>query len=266
LITPGGIPELEPEAAIALAAQGYLELAEQGDPSAQAELGYLFAVGLGVAQDDKAAAHWYQQAALQNITHASMAMAAMYALGRGVPRDDQAAFYWLLHSRNLQLLADAYACGLGIVQDFEHARQLYEIEADRGNRDTQYQLGTMYLNGCGIPLNDELAHKWFEKAANHGHPEAQIAMSEMNNRGWDGVPNPTMGLVWAEFALTHLADEEPSRARALTARSHADSLLASLSADERAHAQWLVRTALDAEAEVRAQVLKGFLNELRLQK
>ena len=260
LITVSGIPELEPQTAVALAARGYLELAEQGDSSAQAELGYLFAVGLGVAQDDRAAAYWYQQAALQNIPDASKAMAAMYALGRGVPRDDQAAFYWLLHARNLQLLADAYACGLGVEQDFEHARQLYEIEADRGNRDTQYQLGTMYLSGCGVPLNDELAHKWFEKSANNGHPEAQIAMSEMNNRGWDGVPDPKMSLVWAEFALKRLAHEDPSRVRALAARSHADSLL---SADDRAHAQWLVRTALEAEAEGRTQLLKGFLSELR---
>jgi TPR repeat protein len=264
LMTGIGTPPLEPEAAIAAGVQAYLQLAQNGESEAQAHLGYLFAVGLGVPQDDQAAAYWYGQAALQNWPDATVAVAAMYAIGRGVLQDDRAAFVWLLHSQRMQLLADAYACGLGVEQDFEHARQLYEVMADRSSQDAQYQLGTMYLNGCGAPLNDEVASKWFEKAAQRGHPEAQIALSDMSTRGWStGVPDPGRGLFWAEVALTRLHGDEPSRALALAALDRAAAMLTS---EQQADVLWAVRTLIDTDAEGQADGLKSFRAELKVQK
>ena len=85
LITGRGLPFLDGPDAVALGVQRYVELANRGQADAQAELGYLFATGLGVLQDDQSAAFWYGQAALQGWPDAKLALAAMYALGRGVP-------------------------------------------------------------------------------------------------------------------------------------------------------------------------------------
>jgi TPR repeat protein len=260
LITGRGVPPLDREAAIVAGVEGYWQLGQRGQSDAQAELGYLFAVGLGVPQNDEWAAYWYGQAALQDWPDAKLALAAMYAIGRGVPQDDRAAAYWLFRSQNLHLIADAYACGFGVEQDFEYARELYEMMADRGSADAQYQLGNMYVNVCGAPLNDDLASKWFQKAADAGHPEAQIALSEMMSRGWTrGIPDPWQAYVWVELALTRLPDEGPPRTRALAARDRARAML---SPEQQADVAWLLRTMLDTEAELQAEALKSLQSSL----
>jgi TPR repeat protein len=255
LITGRGLPFLDGPDAIALGVQRYVELANRGQADAQAELGYLFATGLGVPQDDHSAAFWYGQAALQGWPDAKLALAAMYALGRGVPRDDRAAAYWLLQSQQSHLQADAYACGMGVEQDFARARELYEVAANRESADAQYQLATMYLNGCGVGLDDELAEKWFQKAADLGHPEAQIALSEVLERGLNrGGRRSWQAYLLAEFALARLPEQDPSRVRALSARERA---LASLSAEDQAFARRVLQTMLDEARTADAAGIKS---------
>lgn len=131
LITGRGSWPLGGNQAIAAAIGAYLQLATRGEPGAQAELGYLYAVGLGVPQDDRWAAYWYGQAALKDRTQARLAYAAMFMLGRGVARDERTAGAWLSDTPHLHLLGDAYACGIGVQQDFAEARRLYEAMATR---------------------------------------------------------------------------------------------------------------------------------------
>jgi TPR repeat protein len=254
LITGRGIPPLDGEAAIAAGVRGYLRLAHRGDRDAQAELGYLYAVGLGVPQSAESAAYWYEQAGAQNHRDAALSLAAMYALGRGVPQDDRMAFTWLQRSSDLHFLADAYACGLGVEQDFDRARLWYEVRATGGSAEAQYQLGTMYLQGCGAPHDDNLAREWLAKAADMGHPEAQVALSEMMSEGWgSGGPDPWTAYVMADLAWTRLPDEDPSRARALAAR---DRAAASLSPEEQENARQAVLTLVAEYAKRRTQWLK----------
>ena len=69
-------------------------LAEQGNASAQYNLGLLYANGLGVAQDHIEAAKWFLKAAEQGNTDAQNNLGAIYGEGQGVPRDMVRAYTW----------------------------------------------------------------------------------------------------------------------------------------------------------------------------
>lgn len=261
LIIGLGTPPFGGEAAVGAAVQEYLRLAQDNDRDAQAELGYLYAVGLGVPQDDRLAGYWYGQAAMKDHRDAQIALAAMYLTGRGVPVDERAAAYWLWRSRNPQLLGDVYACGVGVPQNVDYARQMYQAAAERGTPEAQYQLGDMYFDGCGVPLDDTTAKKWFLKAANSGHPDAQVALSEMEGRGLGLLANPWQAYVWAAFALVRLPDDDPLHARAVAARDHARAAMPEF--DYQA-ALTHVQAILEIEDNARANTIEQALATLGL--
>jgi hypothetical protein len=51
----------------------------------------VYARGLGVVRDDRAAVLWYQKAAAQGLAAAQSNLAGMYRLGRGVAADARQA-------------------------------------------------------------------------------------------------------------------------------------------------------------------------------
>jgi uncharacterized protein len=78
-----------------LASQIFIPLAEQGQPSAQAYLGFLFETGRGVPQNYTEAAMWYRRAAEQGDSLAQYSLGLLYDKGQGVPRDIVEASKWL---------------------------------------------------------------------------------------------------------------------------------------------------------------------------
>ena len=68
--------------------------AEQGDAQAQNNLGFMYAEGQGVPQDDAEAVKWYRLAAKQGDARAQFSLGVMYADGRGVPQDYVQAYMW----------------------------------------------------------------------------------------------------------------------------------------------------------------------------
>jgi len=71
-----------------------LELAKQGDASAQYNLGLMYDAGRGVQQDDKTAVMWYTKAAEQGDADAQSILGFMYASGQGVQQNDKTAVIW----------------------------------------------------------------------------------------------------------------------------------------------------------------------------
>ena len=68
--------------------------ADQGHPSAQSALGYLYFLGDILPADDAEAAIWWHRAADQGDPRAQNRLGEMYENGRGVPRDLVAAYVW----------------------------------------------------------------------------------------------------------------------------------------------------------------------------
>jgi TPR repeat protein len=69
-------------------------LADKGNAAAQFTLGFMYAHGQGVPQDDAQAAKWYRLAADQGHALAQNNLGVMYANGRGVPKDAVLAYRW----------------------------------------------------------------------------------------------------------------------------------------------------------------------------
>ena len=71
-------------------------LAQNGDPAAQAYMGYLYAIGRGVPQDYTQAAIWYRRAAEQGHSGAQYELGLLYDKGQGVPVNVIQAEKWLI--------------------------------------------------------------------------------------------------------------------------------------------------------------------------
>lgn len=72
-----------------------IPLAEHGNASAQAYLGFMFETGRGVPQNYTEAAMWYRRAAEQGDGLAQYSLGLLYDRGQGVPRDIVEAGKWL---------------------------------------------------------------------------------------------------------------------------------------------------------------------------
>ena len=126
----------------ATALREWRPLAEQGNASAQHNLGQMYDKGLGVPQNDKTAAKWYTLAAEQGVADAQFNLGLMYDNGLGVPQDYKTAIKW------------------------------YTLAAEQGYADAQVNLGVMYVKGDGVPQDNVYAHMWWNIAAASGYKEA----------------------------------------------------------------------------------------------
>jgi TPR repeat protein len=118
-------------------------LAEQGNPQAQYTLGYIYAEGESVPEDDGEAVRWYRKAAEQSDADAQNELGVMYAAGRGVSKDDAEAVKW------------------------------YRMAAVQGHIGAQTNLGLMYYIGEGVPQELAQAHMWYNIADALGGERAQ---------------------------------------------------------------------------------------------
>ena len=112
-----------------------IKAAEQGHVSAQLNLGYMYARGEGVSEDNIEAARWFRMAAEQGHAEAQVVLGLIYADGEGVPEDDAEAVRW------------------------------YRMAAEQGNITAQYKLGYMYVAGEGVPVDLVQAYAWISMAA-----------------------------------------------------------------------------------------------------
>ena len=96
-------------------------LADNGNATAQASLGMMYADGEGVSQDYSQAVVWLRKAAEQGEVLAQANLGMMYAKGQGVPQDYSQGIVWLRKA------------------------------AEQGDARAQETVGTMYMFGHGVP-------------------------------------------------------------------------------------------------------------------
>src|SRR5258708_1349018 len=70
------------------------QVAEQGNPAAQNDLGTMYVSGIGVPQDYTEAVKWFRLAAKQGLAKGQNWLGVMYAKGQGVPKDNTEAVKW----------------------------------------------------------------------------------------------------------------------------------------------------------------------------
>lgn len=127
-------------------------LAEQGDPTAQHHLGWLYVIGHGVPQDYQEAVRWFRKAAEQGDRDAQANLGSLYLLGDSLPQDYTEALKWL------------------------------RAAADQGHPLAQTKLGIMYEDGDGVPQDRVQAHMWFSLAAVQGSELAGASLIELTKQ------------------------------------------------------------------------------------
>jgi uncharacterized protein len=227
-----------------------LKSAEQGDLTAQVELGVVF----DKMQDYAQAIIWYRKAAEQGNARAEYNLGLAYGNGESVPKDLAQASAWFRKAADQgdalaqSNLAVNYEHGLGVPQDYRQAADLYRKAAEQGLAEAQYGLGFLYLNGEGVPKDDTQATTWMLKAAEQGETKAQFNLGVCYINGAGVNRDLNEGYFWIFLANTRTTDSG--------LKEHAENSLEALtkvmkkndikSAQKRAQA-WLNEHPLKAE-------------------
>lgn len=123
-------------------------LAEQGEADAMYNLGQMYELGMGVADDRKKAYEWYQKAAEKDHPDAA------YQMGY--------AFYWGKAGRK---------------KDRSRAFQWFQQAAEQGNRAAMPYLSKMLALGQGVAQDKAMAEVWADRAT---QTEAPITAAPPN--------------------------------------------------------------------------------------
>jgi len=157
------------------AMQKWRPLAEDGNTSAQVNMGVMYFEGLGVARDYEEALKWYKMAALKGHAEAEYNLGVAYAQGRGTQQDQREALRWYRQSAERgyvpaqMMLAKMYYEGNGVAVNQAEAARWYRQASYQGFAIAQYMLGTMYATGQGVAKDLVQAHMWLSLAGTQGN-------------------------------------------------------------------------------------------------
>ena len=163
-------------------------LANDGNATAQFNLGLMYLTGQGVRQDYSAAAIWFRKAAEQGYAHAQSNLGILYRDGRGVAQDYTEAVMWFRKAADQGdavaefLLGNQYAFGKGVPQDYSEAMRWFRKAAEQGHPRAMHDLGVIYAKGLGVPQDYVRAHMWFSLSASQGEQRAVKALAMAEQR------------------------------------------------------------------------------------
>jgi TPR repeat protein/CHAT domain-containing protein len=167
----------------------YRRAAQQGNASAQFNLGLMYYDGDGVVQDEDEAVRWYRMAAEQGDASAQNSLGWVYEHGRGVEQDEDEAVRWYRmaaeqgHASAQNSLGGMYYDGRGVAQDDAEAVRWYRRAAEQGDASAQSNLGRMYANGRGVAQDNAEAMRRYRMAAEPEEAEASVGLILVGSRG-----------------------------------------------------------------------------------
>ncbi len=130
-----------------------MEKANNGDASAQHELGIRYLLGKGFGVDTVKSAYWIQKAADQGFLIAEYNLGIFFNNGWGLPWNPFKAF--------------------------EH----FQYAAKQGMPEAEYVYGSILTDNLVAPQNWNEAYRWMKKSADAGYQPARDALVEFEKRG-----------------------------------------------------------------------------------
>jgi TPR repeat protein len=152
----------------------------------------------------------FGKAADQGDATAQFQIGAMYAAGRGVEKNCEKGISWLNKSASQgyawgqAALATKYLNGDCTSQDYAQAMDWYRKAADQGLAVAQFQLAFMYRAHLGTPQDYTEALRWLRKASDQGFGPAQFYLGAMYSTGEGVTPDQNAALTF----LKSVADRE----------------------------------------------------------
>jgi TPR repeat protein len=166
-----------------------LKEAARTDDAAQLRLGALYALGVGIEQDEKEAARLYRLAIAQKNSMAMNNLANLLMSGGGVEKDpDRGVRLYREAARFGEVgamlnLGARYTVGAGVEKDLEAALAWYEKAAKLGSPLGLFELGKRYEQGAGVAKDEREAVRLFTDAADRDHPPAMNSLARMHEDG-----------------------------------------------------------------------------------
>ena len=160
----------------AKAAEWYRISGEAGNAKAMCNLGVLYLYGHGVEQDPVKAAEWYRRSSEAGYSRGRTNYACLLRDGVGVAKDPEKAVYWFEQSgspRAKRLLAQMYLSGTDIPRDVPKARELLESASSR-DRKAMFILGDLIYDE-----DKERAVELFRRSAEKGFDDAIRRLEEL---------------------------------------------------------------------------------------
>lgn len=176
-----------------------LNEANNGNSEAQYDVGTMYQNGRGVGADRVKATEWYRKAAAQNNTQAASRLKLME---ENAARFEKTRLQAEKGDReSLYDLGSMYMMGVGADIDYNSAIKAFEQSANLGNDKAAYKLGLVYYEGTGVRSNPTAAFKWFSIAANNNFPAAQYYLGKMYGEGKGTRRDSTLALEWLSKAV-----------------------------------------------------------------
>ncbi len=97
-------------------------------------------------------------------------------------------------------LGDSFRVGRGVTQNFTEAAKWYQLAAEQGHDNAQFNLGVLTHNGEGVLQDFAEAAKWYRLAAEQGHDGAQQNLGAMYSDGRGVVQDYAEAVKWYRLA------------------------------------------------------------------
>ncbi|MBT8117409.1 MAG: sel1 repeat family protein [Gammaproteobacteria bacterium] len=216
-----------------------MQEAKNGISEAQFDVGTMYQNGRGVKADRNMAIEWFEKAAAQGDAKSISRLKLMEANATRFGKTSSEAGKGDRDS--LYDLGKMYMEGVGTNIDYGKAITAFEQSASQGHIKSSYKLGLIYYEGSGVKANSKLAFKWFRQAARADYPAAQFYLGKMYAEGTGVGKNRGEALIWLGKAVDGGFDQ---------ARGELINVSESLKADN-------VKTAAAANKESRARKSKA---------
>ena len=160
----------------------YKKLAQQGLPSAQIKLGYLYEQGLGVVRDYNQALLWYTKASEQKRDEADFLIGRLYQFGWiGNAPNNATAKEWYAKVKGRYAPA---AVAYGFIDeiendDYSHAFNEYQQASDLGDPIAQYNLALIYEKGKNQAVDIDKAKDLFKAAGKNHVIQAMVSLGNI---------------------------------------------------------------------------------------
>ena len=130
------------------------------------------------------AVEFFSKAAAQGYVPSMHALGQVYQYGRGVAVDSARALQWYHRAASRDFVPSYYGLGslyesVGTLQNSGLAAAQYRKGAERGHRESQYQLGCCYYAGRGVPEDLCEVMRWWTLAENAGLELASRARRQL---------------------------------------------------------------------------------------
>jgi len=176
-----------------------MQEAKNGISEAQFDVGTMYQNGRGVKADRNKAIEWFEKAAAQGDAKSVSRLKLMEA---NETRFGKTASEASKGDRDsLYDLGNMYMEGVGTNIDYGKAVTSFEQSAGQGHIKSAYKLGLIYYEGSGVKRNGKHAFIWFRQAAEGGYPAAQYYLGKLYAEGTGVRQDLAEALVWLGKAV-----------------------------------------------------------------